>query len=763
MKKVILLFMILILSCISVFSLNTTVALNEIVIGQLVNWQITIDNDNINIPNNCYNVISNSDMDKDMYVIENDTKYSMRNYDNLVVSRGKSLITSSTKGSPKGNITVNIPATINTGFTTTLWFKSNDTRSITCTSLPPITENTILNYNKNIIKISSDTHYYNITSFYDFPKGVKKENIKLYELTNTTKTLITNITYQDNTTDGLIDRIIWKVPHLSDKYYEIIVINNAIWLNETKDYIADVYINISQQDYIMQQVKENQYIRVTFEKPLYNGNDITIFAQYDNAPENQTMQVQVYESNTNNLLMTIENIGDFFKYRNIFTNLSYPIDTFDLKFINGNASVDFIIDPPSNAMLKSVQHGTSNMTSTSLTITISSVTLANSILFFSFAASSTNAADNNAACNLSTSTTITCSRAAATSSWVDVNWYVAEFVSGVTVQRGAIANVVTNLATINPVNTSSTFTSGADTNAGTAIGNDDWAITWLQNATRINATAGTTNTDFVYWQAIDYSGAKVQRGLTNGDTIQLNATITEVNESKSFVRGTFFISSSTGNPANSAGLLNFTNSTRIQTKKVTTGTNTIRTAWEVVEFTGDEFVQSGDLNLPAGTKTATVDLPINVNISASVVEVGMFNGLCGNTTATAWTECYTTANLTTKNTVTIWRTTAASSVWVHWSVISFDLNQSTTPPPIQCEKYSGTGQWNINCSNNCHYTTTENLFNNNINITGTGTFNINSTLWNISQVWVNKDSNWFSDSCTVYVNTQNNGLLNLSN
>lgn len=74
-------------------------------------------------------------------------------------------------------------------------------------------------FSKEII-ISSDIHYQNILAYTDVVES-RKEMISLNWITESGKIRINEINYVDTNNNGLIDRIEWTVPHLSNQTYEV--------------------------------------------------------------------------------------------------------------------------------------------------------------------------------------------------------------------------------------------------------------------------------------------------------------------------------------------------------------------------------------------------------------------------------------------------------------------------------------------------------------------------------------------------------------
>jgi hypothetical protein len=89
------------------------------------------------------------------------------------------------------------------------------------TEAPQVLEQQISEYRKQIT-VSSGEHYQNILAYTDIPELThKKHSIMLYWLKNNTRLKVQNVTYLDENNNGLIDRIKWIVPHLSNETYEV--------------------------------------------------------------------------------------------------------------------------------------------------------------------------------------------------------------------------------------------------------------------------------------------------------------------------------------------------------------------------------------------------------------------------------------------------------------------------------------------------------------------------------------------------------------
>ncbi|OGJ21311.1 hypothetical protein A3K73_05660 [Candidatus Pacearchaeota archaeon RBG_13_36_9] len=178
------------------------------------------------------------------------------------------------------------------------------------------------------------------------PEGVNYENVLAYtEIEASSRHFISvywkeekkfvDFRSYDLNEDGKVDRIEWIVPHLSEQTFEIVVISKAEHLDPGRNFISDVYSNVSVKDSIWQEIPGGNYLRVTFEKNLTNGNDITLYARGSG-------KVEVYEKNGNEKLMELDINGENW-YKEYFREYLFQ-DSFDL-LIFGSVELDYVIDP----------------------------------------------------------------------------------------------------------------------------------------------------------------------------------------------------------------------------------------------------------------------------------------------------------------------------------------------------------------------------------------------------------------------------------
>ena len=83
----------------------------------------------------------------------------------------------------------------------------------------PLSEEETIANGKRVV-ISSDVHYSDILA-YTYLDDVPESGIKLYRIVNGSRELVNNVGYYDENNNGLVDKIEWIVPSLSNETYEV--------------------------------------------------------------------------------------------------------------------------------------------------------------------------------------------------------------------------------------------------------------------------------------------------------------------------------------------------------------------------------------------------------------------------------------------------------------------------------------------------------------------------------------------------------------
>ncbi len=211
------------------------------------------------------------------------------------------------------------------------------------TPAPQITEETKPNKKEVTVKTGKEYGYTNVIAYTNIPEVylVGEENKIKVKWNNENK----QVDYRPYDLDGngKLDYVEWTVPHLSEQTFQIIYISNAVRLDAGRTPVEDVYDKVFRQDNVWTTVGQNEYLRVTFEKPLTDKNDITIYARPN--MEGQSPYVQVYVAGTNQLIATFDNITKEGSYQILLTKLKAENDVFDLKVVGGDIDFDYAVDP----------------------------------------------------------------------------------------------------------------------------------------------------------------------------------------------------------------------------------------------------------------------------------------------------------------------------------------------------------------------------------------------------------------------------------
>lgn len=189
-----------------------------------------------------------------------------------------------------------------------------------------------------------EVHYQNVLSFTELSNSLKITNplgVRIYWEENNTYLPTTLV--EDLDSDGFYDYVEWITPHLSNQTFKIIVITKAIHLDENKTLIRDIYGYVNAKDDNWTYIPKNEWVRVTFEIPLDETRDITLYARSN--VSNATVEVYYFNTSDNSSkVLTFPTIENESYYKVYLTGLNGTQDTFDLKIING-IEIDLIIDP----------------------------------------------------------------------------------------------------------------------------------------------------------------------------------------------------------------------------------------------------------------------------------------------------------------------------------------------------------------------------------------------------------------------------------
>ncbi|RME31336.1 DUF2341 domain-containing protein, partial [Candidatus Woesearchaeota archaeon] len=121
--------------------------------------------------------------------------------------------------------------------------------------------------------------------------------------------------------------------------FAIVLVSSAELLDSERQPLKDISANVTAKDNHTAHADAGEYLRVTFERPLTNRDDITLWASGTDA------RVIVYTENGTEPITRFTNITPYGKYRALLTSLAGAHDTFDLHVARGAVDVDQVLDP----------------------------------------------------------------------------------------------------------------------------------------------------------------------------------------------------------------------------------------------------------------------------------------------------------------------------------------------------------------------------------------------------------------------------------
>jgi len=339
------------------------------------------------------------------------------------------------------------------------------------------------------------------------------------------------------------------------------------------------------------------------------------------------------------------------------------------------------------ASIKAVQYGTATLAASSPTVTATlspAVDLNRSFLAFSVSEDTASPEFGQVSGQITNGTTLTFSRVAAFGApAITVKWYVAEFQSGVFVQRGS-QNIASGGPTFNvtlpvAVTLSKSFPIISLRAVDTSYDDNDFIKAKITTTTNLELSASAptpAGTRVVEWQVVQYQDANVQTGdvLFAGGIGSLPGPLAPaINTSKSWLLYTY--DSASGTPANIGQKLVqgvITNGITLTFDRNNTG-QAINLTWYLVEFTDATTVQRNSQAFTTAQTTLPVALTA-VDRGRSIAAAGGYGGggrsnySAADNTGVGWF----TLDITTPTNLQITRgLTGTATADVGWFVMSF--------------------------------------------------------------------------------------------
>jgi hypothetical protein len=345
--------------------------------------------------------------------------------------------------------------------------------------------------------------------------------------------------------------------------------------------------------------------------------------------------------------------------------------------------------PCSAAVLKSVQTGTFTISGGSTTATITAVDTTKAFLVFGVSEDTAtgNGYDGQITGQITNSTTLTFSRVGNYNPGPTVKWYVAEFTSGVSVQRGNVnlAGATTGNATLTAVDTTKSFPIVSFRTAGnTPWNSNDFLKAKITTTTNLELAlqANGDGTAVAEWQVVEYSCAAVTSGdisFAAGDSSK-TATVSISDLSKAWPIYTY--NSASGTTTNIGQKLvrgQITNATTLTFDRNNTG-QTMNLTWYLVQFTDATTVQYGSAAFtPAATTQVDVTIT-SVDTTKSLAAGGYFmrGGRSPDATQGEGGVSWFTLDLTSSTNLRITRGQTSATADVGWFVVQFAIPANLT-------------------------------------------------------------------------------------
>ena len=342
------------------------------------------------------------------------------------------------------------------------------------------------------------------------------------------------------------------------------------------------------------------------------------------------------------------------------------------------------------AVLKTVQSGTVSFATgdVSKTATITAVTTASSIVYFSFTGNtSAQTIFNQVKAELTNTTTLTFTRAD-NSGVIGLNWYVVEFTSGVTVQRGLSSDIgtTTNITVSTASLTTSWSILSIEIN-GYSNEYGYYVSHYLSTTTNLLLTHSALDVGEainVNWQVITYDNASVQsisKAFLTTDT-SITSTITSVTQNRTFLEFSYTDTTSGSVAPQHVWNSYLTNATTV-TYSRNAGFFAGTARLYAISLSDSVSVQRGEKALAALSTTNALTTIVVANAFANAPS-SYGRSKNDDTNTTSWNSHITGVRLalTSTTVITFTRATNAGTVTIPWEVVEWLATTTTAAKPI---------------------------------------------------------------------------------
>lgn len=370
------------------------------------------------------------------------------------------------------------------------------------------------------------------------------------------------------------------------------------------------------------------------------------------------------------------------------------------------------------AQVASIQSGTATSTANgTLTVNISAVDPAAAFLVFQARHSSNTPDDSTIRGELASATSLEFTRVSNGTNPIDVSWYVVEYASGVSVQRGTTVQssnridvtLATAVASLGQAFVLHSKTAAA---GNTSYSSDDPVTVRLRQTNRLRIESGTANSGHVIaWQVVEYTDPAditVYRGftqLTRNNRVTVTRNIgARIDPARTLVLSSYRSDNDGADIDERTMRAWLPNDSQISFERGDTGDDDLdQITWQVIEFNDGTTVQSGAATLTGGSAVHNQSVSnVDPAFAVPLTTVQAFGGQAmGNTVFDnddiVGVTSFTTL-LTSATNLELRRSHSGDNSTVNWQILDFSAVMGAVVPPtpvayfaMDASGWSGTG------------------------------------------------------------------------
>ncbi|HQP33894.1 MAG TPA: hypothetical protein PLI95_01900, partial [Polyangiaceae bacterium] len=315
----------------------------------------------------------------------------------------------------------------------------------------------------------------------------------------------------------------------------------------------------------------------------------------------------------------------------------------------------------------------------SATANVAAIDPARAFLVFGVSTAGGSPGDGAISGQIVSPTTLRFERAGSMEQDAEIRWYVAEFVSGMRVQRGSaqFPSATANVPLPSPVEPSKSFVLVTKRGSGAYYSSDDLVAARLTGESTLElrmGDPGTNTQSFAEWQIVTFDGCTVTRGQVNlpVESPSASVTIPVTDPLTAWPILTYSIQSSPAPqiPVASSAVTGRLQGDSLVIERAGTG-HAVTVAWQLVQFSGWVRTQSTSIMLNSGEAVKGAPL-LGMNALRVVpIAQGAFHRTArSSSTATSWAPISVAFEVGATE-VQVHRTGSASAATVEATFVEF--------------------------------------------------------------------------------------------